>query len=76
MKDPKIIIDSDVTQITSRYSKIKGISPNEALALFLGSKTYKTLNNIDTGLCYEMTDYIYEMFLEETGDLNELQTNN
>jgi len=72
MKDPKIIIDSDVTQISSRYSEIKGISPDETLILFLGSKTYKALNNIDTGLCYEMTDYIYEMFLEEMGELDEL----
>ena len=72
MKSPKTIIDFDVTQISSRYSKIKDISPDESLTLFLGSKTYKTLNNIETGLCYEMTDYIYEMFLEEMGDLDEL----
>jgi len=72
MKSPKTIIDFDVTQISSRYSKMKNIFPDEALALFLGSKTYKTLNNIETGLCYEMTDYIYEMFLEEMGDLDEL----
>lgn len=72
MKSPKTIIDFDVAQISSRYSKMKDISPDEALILFLGSKTYKTLNNIKTGLCYEMTDYIYEMFLEETGDFYEL----
>jgi len=72
MKSPKVIIDTDVTQISSRYSKIKSISPDEALSLFLGSKTYKTLINIETGLCYEMTDYIYEMFLEEMGDSIEL----
>ena len=28
----------------------------------------KTLINIETGLCYEMTDYIYEIFLEEMRD--------
>jgi len=72
MKNPKTIIDFDITQISSRYSKFKNITPDESLELFLGSKTYKTLTNTETGLCYEMTDYIYEMFLEEMGDLSEL----
>ena len=65
MKDPKIIIDSDITQISSRYAEYKNIVSDKALELFFGSKIYKTLINIETGLCYEMTDYIYEMFLEE-----------
>ena len=68
MKNPQIIIDSDTTQISSRYAEIKNITTDEALELFFGSKTYKTLVNIETGLCYEMTDYIYEMFLEEMED--------
>ena len=68
MKDPKIIIDADATQISSRYAKAKNITTDAALELFFGSKTYKTLINTENGLCYEMTDYIYEMFLEEMGD--------
>ena len=68
MKNPKIIIDSDTTQISSRYAEAKNITVDKALELFFGSKTYKTLINIETGLCYEMTDYIYEMFLEEMED--------
>jgi hypothetical protein len=65
MKDPKTIIDSDITQISSRYAEMKNITADEALELFFGSKTYKTLINTENGLCYEMTDYIYEIFLEE-----------
>ena len=65
MKNPKTIIDSDITQISSRYAKLKNITTDKALELFFISKTYKTLVNIETGLCYEMTDYIYDMFLEE-----------
>ena len=68
MKSPKIIIDSDITQISSRYAGLKNITTDKALELFFRSKTYKTLINIETGLCYEMTDYIYEMFLEEMED--------
>ena len=65
MKNPQIIIDSDITQISSRYAGFKNITAEKALELFFGSKTYKALINTETGLCYEMTDYIYEMFLEE-----------
>jgi len=72
MKDPRTIIDADVTQISERYASFKGISLDDSLKLVLNSKTYITLTDIETGLCYEMTNYIYDMFLEEMGDLNEL----
>ena len=72
MKDPKLIIDTDLTQITAKYAQFKNISPDKAMVLFVDSKTYSTLINIETGLCYEMTDYIYDMFLEEMGEINEL----
>ena len=65
MKNPKVIIDSDVTQISTRYAKLKAVTADKALELFLGSKTYKALIDTETGLCYEMTDYIYDMFVEE-----------
>ena len=65
MKNPRSVIDADIVQISSRYAELKKISTNKALEIFFGSKTYKTLINIETGLCYEMTDYIYEIFLEE-----------
>jgi len=72
MKNPLVIIDTDVAQISERYAKLKSISLDDSLKLVLMSQTYKTLNNSETGLCYEMTDYIYDMFLEEMGDIDEL----
>ena len=72
MKDVRMIIDTDVTQVGTRYAAFKGISIDAALKLVLNSKTYRALNNTETGLCYEMTNYIYDMFLEEMGDLDEL----
>ncbi|MCL2199241.1 MAG: hypothetical protein FWB80_09985 [Defluviitaleaceae bacterium] len=72
MKSPSTIIDADVTQISERYSALKGISLDESLKRVIASKTYSTLNNTETGLCYEMTDYVYDMFLEEMGDIDEL----
>ena len=67
MKDHKTIIATDVTRISVEYAKRMDLSEDEALRLFLGSATYKALINIETGLCYEMFDAIYDMFLEEMG---------
>jgi len=39
------------------------------MALFFGSKTYKTLEIVETGLCYEMFEVIYGMFLDEMSEL-------
>jgi len=67
MKDHKTIIATDVTRISVEYAKRRDLSEDEALRIFLGSATYKALINIETGLCYEMFDAIYDMFLEEMG---------
>jgi len=72
MKNQRTIIDADVARISERYACLKRISLDDSLKLVLSSKTYNTLNDTETGLCYEMTDYIYDMFLEEMGDLDEL----
>ena len=75
MKDPGMVIDLHTENVCSRYAILKNISQDKAIEIFLSSKTYEALLDIETGLCYEMTDYIYEMFLEE-GDTNELQAVN
>lgn len=72
MKNQRTIIDADITQICERYAKLKNISADDALKLVIGSKTYAALSNIETGLCYEMTNYVYDMFLEEMGEPCEL----
>ena len=67
MKDHKTIVATDITRVSVEYAKKIGISEDEALRTFLGSATYKALINVDTGLCYEMYEAIYDMFLEEIG---------
>ena len=71
MKDPKVIIATDVSRVAVDYAKKMDISTDEAMRIFIGSSTYRALVNIETGLCFEMYDAIYEMFLEEMG-INEL----
>ena len=65
MKGHKVIVATDVSRISVEYAKRMNISEDEALQIFLGSATYRALINTETGLCYEMYDAIYEMFLEE-----------
>ena len=47
---------------------LKGISYDEAIRIILGSATYRALYETETGLCFEMFDAIYDMFLEEVGE--------
>ena len=69
MKDCKVVIATDVARVSVDYAKKKNISKDEALKCFLGSTTYRVLSDLETGLCFEMYDAIYEMFLEEMGEL-------
>ena len=65
MKNPDVIIAADAARISTEYAKLKGISQDAALRIFLASSTYRALNEVETGLCYEMFDAVYEMFLDE-----------
>ena len=67
MMDYKVIVATDVARDSVEYAKKMSISKDEALQIFLGSSTYRALMNVETGLCYEMFEAIYEMFLEEMG---------
>ena len=76
MKNPQMIIDLHAEFICRRYAMLKGITQDLALETFLGSKTYETLADTETGLCFEMAEAVYEMFLDEVGEVDELQTVN
>jgi len=65
LKDYKVTVATDVARLCVTYAKKMNISEDEALRIFLGSATYRALINVETGLCYEMHNAIYEMFLEE-----------
>ena len=69
MKNPDVMIAADITRISTEYAKLKEISEDEAMRIFLASSTYRALNEPETGLCFEMFEAIYEMFLEEMGEL-------
>jgi len=69
MKDHKAIIAADIARLSVEYAKKANISEDEALQRFLGSATYRALVNVETGLCYEMFEAIYEMFLEDMVEL-------
>jgi hypothetical protein len=68
MKDHKVIVATDAARVSVEYAKKMNISEDEALQLFLGSATYRALINVETGLCYEMFEAVYDMFLEEMGE--------
>ena len=67
MKDYKTVVTADIARICVEYAKIKDITEDEALQIFIGSNTYRALMNVETGLCYEMYEAILEIFLEEMG---------
>ena len=71
-KNPCFGIDITTVEVTDRFAKLKNIDQDVALLRFFESKTYETLIDVETGLCFEMTDYVYEMFLEEVGEQDEL----
>ena len=65
MKNTDIMIAADVTRASTEYAKLKGITEDEAMRIFLASSTYRALSETATGLCFEMFEAIYEMFLDE-----------
>jgi hypothetical protein len=68
MKGYKFLVDSKTARISEIYSQKKEISVEEAMVLFIGSKTFKVLNNAETGIYLEVLEFVYDMFLEEMGD--------
>ena len=74
MRGVEFIITADVVRISMAYSKHKGISIDDAMRIFFDSATYRALVEPDTGLCFEMFEVVYDMFLEEVSE-HELQTN-
>jgi len=69
MIDYKVVVAADVARVSVEYAKKMGISEDEAMKIFLGSSTYRALINVETGLCYEMFEAIYEIFLEEMDNI-------
>jgi len=63
------LVDSKAARISEAYAIKKGISIDEAMKLVLGSATYRVLKDAETGLYLEVFEYVYDMFLEEMGEV-------
>ena len=62
------LVETKVARICAAYSKKKNISADDALRVLLGSDTYSILSDPKTGVCYEVFECVYEMFLDEMGE--------
>ena len=71
MKGFRFLVDSKTARISEIYAKKNGITIDEAMKIFLVSKTYRTLNSAETGLYLEVFEYVYDMFLEERGEFTD-----
>ena len=69
MKGFSYLVDSKATRICEAYAKRKKITIDEAMKIFLGSATYRVLNDIKTGVYLEVVEFVYDMFLEEMGEV-------
>ena len=71
MMGSRYLIDSKVAHISESYANKCGISVDEAMIIFLGSTTYQALNDEETGLYLEVFEYVYDLFLDERGELSD-----
>lgn len=54
-----------VQDIIERIVKEQNIDYDEAMNLFYSSQTFAKLNDIETGLYLESSDYVYTLFQDE-----------
>ena len=69
MKGFSFLVDSKATRICEAYAKRRDITIDEAMKIFLGSATYRILNDVETGVYLEVFEFVYDMFLEEMGEV-------
>jgi len=70
MKGFRFLVDSKATRISEAYSIKQNITIEEAMIIFLSSKTYHVLNDSETGVYLEVLEFVYDMFLEEMGEMS------
>ena len=65
----EICIESITAQVVDAYAEVHGISVNDALRVFIASKTYELLSNPQSYLYLEAAPYVEEMLEAElSGD--------
>ena len=65
MKGFDFLVDSKIARISTMYALQEDISIDSAMAIFINSKTYQLLNDKETGVCLEVSECVYDMFVEE-----------
>ena len=68
MRGYGFLVDSKAARISEAYAIRRGISIDDAMKLFLGSATFRVLNDAETGVYLEVFEFVYDMFLEEMGE--------
>ena len=71
MKGFRFLVDSKSTRISEAYAQKKDVPIESAMEQFLGSATYRALNDAETGIYLEVFEFVYDMFLEEMGEVVE-----
>jgi len=68
MKGFRFLVDSKSARISEAFANKKNISVDDSMKMFLGSATYRVLNDIETGVYLEVYEFVYDMFLDEMGE--------
>jgi len=64
--DKREILTEFITQdIITKIAQEKGTEISEAMNIFYSSVTFEKLQDYETGLYLEGTDYIYDLLMEE-----------
>ena len=71
MKGFEFLVDSKIACVSESFSKRNNLSLEEAMRQFLSSGTFRALNNAETGLYLEVFECVYDMFLEDIGEVVE-----
>ena len=69
MKGFSFLVDSKAARICEAYANRKDITIEEAMKIFFRSTTYRVLNDAETGVYLEVFEFVYDMFLEEMGEV-------
>lgn len=59
------LMEFGVQDIIERIVKEHNIDYDEAMNLFYSSQTFAKLNDVETGLYLESSDYVYTLFQDE-----------
>ena len=66
MNQETYLIETLTRDLVIRTMEEKHLSMQQALDVVYTSKTFKSLSNPDTGLCFQSSVYLYDLLKQET----------